>query len=129
MLLYTELTPRQGRVNDHLVKIVKPHPFQCFINGLCRRCVGFQLCRHLAGNKQLLPGSAAGAHTLANAPLIAVGLCGVDQPVAQLDCCADSFGRLIIVNKPSTKARLGDLNAICQRVCFFQNYDDFSLLF
>ena len=39
-LFHAELPPRLRRVNDHLVKIVKPHSFQRLVDGLCRSLVG-----------------------------------------------------------------------------------------
>ena len=121
-LLHSKLVPRLGRMNDHLVKVVKPHLFQRFINGLCRILVGFQFCRDLAGNEQRFPVNAAGAHALADTALISISLCGVDQAIAQLDRRTNGFRCLSIINKPGAQSQLGNLNAVCQRVSFIQNH-------
>ena len=98
-LLHTKLVPRLGRMNDHLVKVVKPHLFQRFINGLCRILVGFQFCRDLAGNEQRFPVNAAGAHAPVDTALISISLCGVDQAIAQLDRRTNGFRCLKIVTE------------------------------
>ena len=71
-------------MDDHLVEVAEPHPLQRLIDGLRRILVGLQLCRDLAGDEKLFPANAAGAHALADAAFVSVGLRGVDQAIAQL---------------------------------------------
>ena len=83
---------------------------------------GLQLCGDLASDDQLFPANAGGAHALADAAFVSVGLCGVDQAIAQLDRRTNGFRCLSIVNKSGAQSQLGNLNAVCQRVSFIQNH-------
>ena len=125
-LFHPKFIPRLRRVNDHLVEIGKPHLFQRFVNRLHRCVIGFQLCRHLAGDKQFFPRNAAGAHALSYAPFIAISLSGVNKAIAQLYRVSDSLRCLIVIDKPSAKTQLWDLHIVCQRVSLVQNHSSSS---
>jgi len=70
-----------------------------FGDGLCGLVIGLELRGHLAGDKKLLARNAAGAHALAHAALVAVGLRGIDEAVAELHGGADGLGGLIVVDE------------------------------
>ena len=117
-LFHAKLVPRLGRVDDHLVKVVKAHLLERFVDGLFGLVIGLELRGHLAGDKKLLARNAAGAHALAHAALVAVGLRGIDEAVAKLHGGADGLGGLIVVDEPGAKAELGDAQAIFERISF-----------
>ena len=99
-------------MDDHLVEVAEPHPLQRLIDGLRRILVGLQLCRDLAGDEKLFPANAAGAHALADAAFVSVGLRGVDQAIAQLYRLANGFRRLGIVDEPGAQSQLGNLDSV-----------------
>ena len=117
-LFHAELVPRLGRVDDHLVKVVKAHLLERFVDGLFGLAIGFELRGHLAGDKKLLARNAAGAHAHAHAALVAVGLRGIDEAIAELHGGADGLGGLIVVDEPGAKAELGDAQAVFERISF-----------
>ena len=112
-LFHAELVPRLGRVDDHLVKVVKAHLLERFVDGLFGLAIGFELRGHLAGAR-----NAAGAHAHAHAALVAVGLRGIDEAIAELHGGADGLGGLIVVDEPGAKAELGDAQAVFERISF-----------
>ena len=128
-LFHPKFRPGLGRVNDHLVQIVQSHFLQSFVNGAGGGFVGFQFCRHLAGHEQFLPGQAAGTDAFPHAPLVAIGLGGVNKAVAQLHGGADGFRRLVVVNEPGAKAQFGNGHAVCKGICFVEDHHGFLLFF
>ena len=114
-------------MDDDLVQVVQAHLLQGPVDGAGGVLVSFQLRRHLAGHKQRLPGRAAGADALAHASLVAVGLGGVDEPVAQLDRLPDGLRRLAVVNELGAKAQLWNLDTVCQGVSLVQDHGKFLL--
>lgn len=117
-LFHAKLVPRLGRVDDHLVKVVKAHLLERFVDGLFGLVIGLELRGHLAGDKKLIARNAAGAHALAHAALVAVGLRGIDEAVAELHGDADGLGGLIVVDEPGAKAELGNAQAVFERISF-----------
>ena len=70
-------------MDNHLVQIGQAHFFQGHVDGPGGFLVGLPLRRRLAGHEQRFPWHAAGVYAFAHAPLVAVGLGRINQPVAQ----------------------------------------------
>ena len=113
-----EFVPRLGCMDDHLVQIVQPHFFQRFLNRGGCSLIGFQFCGHFACDKQLLTGNAAATDSLANALLIFVGLCSINETIPQRNSGADCLRCFVIVNAPCAKPQFGDFRSIFQFVGF-----------
>ena len=114
-------------MDNHLIEIIQTHFFERLVDGAGGLIVGFQLGGNLAAHKQVLPGHAAGADTLAHASLVAIGLGGVDEPVAQLHRLAHGFGGLGIVDEPGPQTQLGDGQPFREGIAFLQHHVRFPL--
>ena len=114
-------------MDDHLVQIGQSHLFQGLVDGAGGLLIGLVLGGHLAGHEELLPGEPAGADTLSHAPLVARGLGGVDEPVAQLHRLAHGFGGLGIVDEPGPQTQLGDGQPFREGIAFLQHHVRFPL--
>ena len=79
-------------------------------------CLAFG--RDLAANEQLAAGHAAGAHPFADAALVAVGLRGIQQAIAQLHSRLNGGGRPGVVHQPGSQPQPGNTAAVSQRNAF-----------
>ena len=77
---------------------------------------------NLALNTAKRSWTARHTENLADAAFVSVGLCGVDQAIAQLYRLANGFRRLGIVDEPGAQSQLGNLNSVCQRVGLIQDH-------
>ena len=94
-------------MDDDLIEIVKPGPFKGFVNRACGGLIAFQLCRHLAGDKQPVARHTAAAHAFTDTAFIFIGLCGVDKTVAELYGIAHGLSRLVVLDQPGAEPSLG----------------------
>ena len=112
-------------MDDHLVQIGQSHLFQGLVDGAGGLLIGLVLGGHLAGHEELLPGEPAGADTLSHAPLVAIGLGGVDGPVAHLDGVPHAAAGVLRRRLIDAVAQLRHFDAVIQSDVFHNGTSNF----
>ena len=102
---------RAGPVDEQHVDMIAAKPFEAFVRRLERPVVALAVVPDLGLQENVRPGADA----FADAFLIAIDRCGIDQPIADIERGLDRLGGVGIVDLVSAEAKLRDLAAIVER--------------